>query len=202
MKPSSKLALSAEELRLVSDAGWILTKHGVIDKLYELFGQLSEEYKFIIADVRLPEEVIRYAARIAKGENYRRLPYVVLDYPRNFTGQDIFVIRTMFWWGNFFSITLQLSGTYKKQYGPQLARAFTRLKEYGFYICISNDPWQHHFEEDNYLPVSNFSEAAFKEVITEKLFVKLAKKYSLHDWERIPLMCEADFRAIVEMLGN
>lgn len=202
MKPSPKLTLSAEELRLVSDAGWILTKHAVIDKLYEMFGQLSEQYKFIIGASGLPEDVIRYAARISKGENYRRLPYVVLDYPRSFTGQDVFAIRTMFWWGNFFSITLQLSGTYKKRYHQLLADNFIRLKNNGFYVCVNNDPWQHHFGEDYYLPVSGFSQEGFEEAMMEKSFVKLAKKYSLNDWERIPLLCEADFRVIVEMLGN
>ena len=55
--------------------------------------------------------IVQSTPKIAKGENYLQLPYVLLDYPRCFDKENIFAIRTMFWWGNFFSITLHLSGS-------------------------------------------------------------------------------------------
>ena len=34
--------------------------------------------------------------------------------PAVFSKENIFAIRTMFWWGNFFSISLHVSGKYFK----------------------------------------------------------------------------------------
>ena len=64
----------------------------------------------------LPEEVLIQSPKISRGENYNGLPYVMLDYPRCFGKEDVFAMRTMFWWGNFFSITWHLKGKYSKEY--------------------------------------------------------------------------------------
>ena len=62
--------------------------------------------------------------KISKGENYKGLPWLVLDYPRYFNKEDIFAIRTLFWWGNFFSITLHISGKYKMRYEKKIIDSF------------------------------------------------------------------------------
>ena len=114
----TKIRLSAKEMELVTNADWILTKNGIIDKGKTLFGELQEE---LIAHLKtisslLPVDVTRIPPKISKGENYNGLPYLILDYPRIFDKQNIFAIRTLFWWGNFFSITLHLGGVHKDEY--------------------------------------------------------------------------------------
>jgi hypothetical protein len=42
IRMDAKLQLSAEEMRLVTDPAWILTKNSVIRKVVEMFGELSE----------------------------------------------------------------------------------------------------------------------------------------------------------------
>ena len=54
----------------------------------------------------------------------------------------------MFWWGNFFSLTLHLSGDYKKKWEAEIAAGFTTLKENNFSCCVNDDQWQHDFERD------------------------------------------------------
>ncbi|HNH23308.1 MAG TPA: hypothetical protein PLY26_14225, partial [Ferruginibacter sp.] len=81
MEPTSKLTLSPEELELVSDSRWILTKQAIIGKVYGIFGGLAERYQAIGAAHTLPADVLRMTPKIARGENYRQLPYVMLDYP-------------------------------------------------------------------------------------------------------------------------
>ena len=41
----------------------------------------------------LPAEMLFHSPKISKGENYKGLPYVMLDYPRCFGKTDIFAIR-------------------------------------------------------------------------------------------------------------
>jgi len=61
--------------------------------------------------------------KISRGENYLGLPYLVLDYPRLFRPDAVLAIRTFFWWGHFFSSTLQLSGGYKTEFLSRLQAA-------------------------------------------------------------------------------
>ncbi|MBK7375243.1 MAG: hypothetical protein KTQ13_07970 [Ferruginibacter sp.] len=202
MKHRSKLTLSAEELQLVNNTGWILTKHAVIGKLYGMFGQLSENYRAVVEQVSLPVPVARASAKISKGENYRQLPYVMLDYPRCFEGENIFAVRTMFWWGNFFSLTLQLSGTYKTMFEKDLCSGFDRMQRNDFYVCVNDDPWQHHFEENNYCSVGDLTREEFEKRITQEQFVKLAVRFPLDAWNEIPKMLEAHFREMMQLLND
>ena len=200
MKHPSKLTLSAEELQLVTDAGWILTKHTITGKVYAMFGKLAEQYRLVMEQLLLPLDVTGPSPKISRGENYRQLPYVILDYPRCFEQENIVAIRTLFWWGNFFSITLHLSGAHKQKYEAELFSAFESLKEDGYHLCIHTDPWQHHFEEDNYRPVNTFSREAFEECIRQKPFVKLAVKFPLSGWNEIPSVLERNFCTMVGLL--
>src|SRR6185369_14445953 len=108
----AKIRLSQKELELVSNTEWILTKNEVITKAKLLLGSvLDEQIKWLSHHkLILPSEIKESSPKISKGENYRGLPYMVLDHPRRFDKEDVFAIRTLFWWGNFFSTTLQLSG--------------------------------------------------------------------------------------------
>ncbi|HEX6916286.1 MAG TPA: hypothetical protein VF145_13645, partial [Chitinophagaceae bacterium] len=116
----ANVKLSKEELDLVTNAGFILTKNRIIGKVYDMFGLLSETFRQQAAG--FPDEMSRAQAKISKGENYLGLPWVMMDYPRLFSKTDVFAVRCFFWWGNFFSITLQLSGKYLGQYASPAER--------------------------------------------------------------------------------
>ncbi|MFX8895293.1 hypothetical protein ABTM96_19365, partial [Acinetobacter baumannii] len=90
------------------------------------------------------------SAKISRGEHYEGLPWVMIDYPRYFKKNHFFAIRTFFWWGNFFSLTLQLKGKY--QLGFQGSN-FETLKA-DWFICVNEDEWQHHFRQDNYVKLT------------------------------------------------
>src|SRR5437868_14845354 len=121
---NTNVELSKNELELVTNADVILTKNSIIEKVYALFGLLSEEYKIILLQHshHLPAEIFNKAPKIYKGEQYQSLPYVMMDYPRCFYKDDVFAIRSFFWWGNYFSITLQLSGQYLKMFADNITK--------------------------------------------------------------------------------
>jgi hypothetical protein len=152
---STKIRLSPEEAALVIRADWILTKNRVIQKTKQLLAalQTAEQNLLRSYETVFPEEIINSSPKISKGENYEGLPYLVLDYPKYFNKEDALAIRILFWWGNFFSGTLHLSGIYKRKYEEKIIRSFESLKAKGFSICINEDQWEHHFETTNYLPL-------------------------------------------------
>jgi len=183
MTDTTKIVLSEKELSLVNDEGWILTKQVIINKVYNLFSELVPVISSSLNGnaIVLPGEITSSLPRIYKGENYLQLPYVMLDYPAYFKGEDIFAIRTMFWWGNFFSITLHLSGKYKLMFEETLLGNIDKLK-HDFFVAIGKDQWQHHFQESNYLQTSMISNDQLKENWNKHRFLKLALKFSLSNW--------------------
>jgi len=200
----AKIRLSPKEAELVIDAGWILTKNDIMQKAGYLLAELqSDQQQFLQSYLTLfPAEVMKTTPKISKGENYKGLPWLVLDYPRYFEKDHHFAIRSMFWWGNFFSCTLHLAGMYKKMYEPKIEASFTRLKEEDFSICINDDKWEHHFEAGNYIPVKEISPGNFREYITNKDFLKLAKTYPLAQWDCAGSLLFASFSAMIKWLAD
>ena len=96
----------------MGDTDFLLTKARVSQKVQTLLNQTHDQLKQYVAAERFtfPEGTSAQAGKIARGENYRQLPYLLLDYPRLFAREDVFALRTMFWWGQFFSVTFQLGG--------------------------------------------------------------------------------------------
>ena len=183
MNKQAKIQLSPLEMELVMRSDWILTKNAVIQKAKLLLEQLQESQQEIVNSLSFPKEVTVPSPKVSKGENYKGLPYLVLDQPRYFNREDIFAIRVLFWWGNFFSSTLHLSGSYKSMYEDTIIQAYPSLKKEDYFICVHTDPWEHDFEAENYIPLQELSESRFETMIRNHPFIKLAKKLSLEEWE-------------------
>jgi len=186
-------ALTTYEMRLVKDAKLLLTKNEIIQKVYHFFGVLSEEYKTLTAAKQL-DTVVSTNAKIAKGENYKGLPYVIMDYPRAFGKEDVFAIRTFFWWGNFFSITLQLSGRYRQRYEAAIEKGIKEDAFDGWFIVTSEDRWQHDFDED-YVPLRTAGEE-----ILHLSHIKIAKKIPLDKWDETHSFFKKNFTLLIETL--
>lgn len=201
METTAKILLSPQELGLVNNTDWILTKHIITKKVFEMFGALNEIFKkeAELYNFLFPDNVQYQNGKITKGENYKLLPYVILDYPSFFWKERVFSIRTMFWWGNFFSITLHLSGEHKEKYINNIEEIFFFLQKNNFFICINEDEWQHYFEADNYIQVSSIDQTEF-EKINEKSFFKISKKISLAEWENADEFLINSFKEILHML--
>jgi hypothetical protein len=138
----AKVQFSTEEMRLVTDPAWILTKNSVVRKVVELFGEFSGEWR---------ESLSREGGatglwgdpKVSKGEQYKGLPWVMLDYPRIFGKEDVLAVRTMFWWGHYFSVTLHLKGSYLRSYLPVILARRAELEAAGFWPGSSADEWEH-----------------------------------------------------------
>lgn len=199
----AKVTLSPKELELVNNADWILTKNGIIQKTTELFGEIGNAYQQLISQFdefnTAPE--FRIAPKVSRGEQYQSLPYVMLDYPRYFTENEILAIRTFFWWGNHCSIQLVLKGKYLEKYGASIDRFFQLYGKYaaetrGWYIGTGTDLWQHHFEKSNYIPVEDWDGHSVQQLP----FLKLAKKIPLEEWDDIEQFMLTHFRRLLAML--
>ncbi|HEY2720268.1 MAG TPA: hypothetical protein VGI82_01000 [Chitinophagaceae bacterium] len=203
MDNETKVHLSPFEMELMNNSEWILTKNGILRKVQLLLGDVQQNIAHFIQSrtKQFPKEVLAISPKISKGENYHGLPWLMLDYPRYFDKENTFAIRTMFWWGNFFSTTLHLSGKYKREYMSAIIHSYQFFKQNGFYCCINDDPWQHHFEEANYIQVNKLTEEQFDGIILEKDFIKLSSKFSLAEWDQAIKMLSENFLSLANCIG-
>ena len=202
MEENAKLTLSDKELELVSNTDWIFMKQAIVQKVFRMYGNLSETLQNDPALKILTAEKNSNGPKIARGEQYKGLPYVMLDYPRIFEKENIFALRSFFWWGHHFSIHLHLAGHFKHQYTPAIRNKYALLVKEGFSICVNDDPWEHHFEKNNYCPVEAISSKEFENLLEEKPFIKLAKKIHIHHWAMVNTFYKEAYHFLQQLLIN
>lgn len=195
----TKIQFLPDELRLVADERIILTKTRIIKKISLFFESLldaySIEYGHVLHQLEIPPH-----SKISKGENYCGLPYVILDYPKYFTKHDIFAVRTMFWWGNDFSLTLHLKGKYKTLFGGMLIKNLEKLKQPGWYVQVSDNEWQHHHSSDTHRAIAGMDQNDAKTIFEEKPFIKIAYYFPLLQWEKADQLLRGSFFSIMHAL--
>ena len=195
----SNVKLSDAELALACNADVLLTKNSIINKVYEMFGHLSEVYTHALDTIEIAGEVKKNSAKISKGENYQGLPWVMLDYPRLFSGNNIFSIRTMFWWGNHFSVFILLKGAYLPS---DIANKIFKIEEGNeWYLCKTTDQWQHHFEEDNMVSIKQLTKPEATDIITGCGFLKLGTKIPIERWESVKIFMEENFIKMIHLVN-
>lgn len=202
---AAKVTLSPKELELVNNADWILTKNHIIQKVNDLLSSLANGYRaeYLQYPVLAVSPAFEIPPKISKGEQYQQLPYLMLDFPRYFTDTDIFAIRTFFWWGNHCSIHLILKGKFLAEYGPSIDRYFQLYGKYGvetkdWFIGIGKDPWEHHFEKDNYSAIQDWNGYS----VTMLPFLKLAKKIPLVEWDDIEFFMMNHFKKMMTIVTD
>lgn len=189
MANGAKITLSQEELQLLGNKEWILTKRLLVQKADSLLGSAVPELQTLVkAHTWLPPELLAANPKVHRGENYRGLPYLLLDYPAVFGKSGTMALRTMLWWGHFFSVTLHLSGHYKDRFAERWLQNPALLQQPGLYLCTGATEWEHHFESDNYTATTQLQPPQLRDTIARKQFVKWAVRFELAQWSDIPML--------------
>ena len=106
-----------------------------------------------------------------------------------------------FWWGHFFSSTLQLAGSFKEGALWKLATAYSTLAEQDFYIGIQQDPWQHHFEETNYQKISSLSKEDFFSLLQQQPHTKIAARWPLSQWDAAANLLVDSWKTLLNLIA-
>ena len=195
----SKIHLSSTEMELMQDAGIILTKNRILEKMKVLLEEVQEKLIEFVKKNNLTDEVFKVSSKISRGENYLGLPYFVLDYPRYSSEKNFFFIRSMFWWGNFFSCTLHIAGDSKEKFVGQIKNAHSRLQN--CYISTSEDQWVHHLEQSDYRKINSMDKKQFNECCDNFSHIKIAGRHPLTDWEKIPSELFENWKLFLSVCG-
>jgi hypothetical protein len=187
MIQQTKIQFLPAEMELVSSPDIILTKNAILQKIKSFFEEVQMKQQDILKKYSSPllEEVIKISPKISRGENYKGLPWLVLDNPRHFQHNNIFAIRTMFWWGNFFSITLHVSGNNKNDLLKNLTQNASLLAKNDFYIYNGTKEWEHDIDPDSYKKLSAINEDELQKIFSANSFLKLAVKFTVESLEAV-----------------
>jgi len=180
----SKIHLSSSELELMQNAEIILTKNKILEKVREMLGGIQEQQTALVKQLSLKDEIFTVPPKISRGENYMGLPYLILDYPRQSSAGRFFFIRSMFWWGRFFSCTLHLAGEAKDLYKENIRQSVRELKNN--FIGVTDDQWIHHLEDTHYKRIGSLTKTEFEQYCDQFSHLKIAAKFSLSEWTGAP----------------
>lgn len=190
----ANVELSDEEWKVLSNADFLLTKNAVIQKIMQAFSLLAEQYQDIVKwDASNWKEQVYISPKISKGEQYEGLPYLMLDYPRQFGKENIFAIRSFFWWGHYFSINLLVKGVYQEKLLPILAD--TNLQDWS--IDQSETPWSHHPDKNKCLLLKSWQNTESKQMP----FLKLFKQLPINEWQKMEVFFLTSFSEIWQAIS-
>lgn len=195
----TKIQLLPFEMDLVGNTDIILTKNAIIQKIKLFLEELQVNQLSIIEKYQMvfPKEVLITSPKISKGENYKGLPWLILDNPRHFNIDNTFAIRTMFWWGNFFSITLHLSGQYKFFLQTNIIKNYTGLSSGDAYLCVEENQWEHDLDSRNYKLIHQLTADEMEKIINEKSFLKIAKKFPIDQLDKMETILSENFELLL-----
>ena len=65
------------------------------------------------------------------------------------------------------------------------------------FICVNDEPWQHHFEETNY---KLLKEIDFAEMHLDKPFLKIAKQLPLQKWNDAEDFYRKNYNSLLKII--
>jgi hypothetical protein len=195
-----KIQLSSAEAELMLNAEIILTKNTVLRKMTALLEAVRDrQLKEAAVSGLARHDIFSVSPKISRGEQYLGLPWLMLDHPRSSAGNQLFFIRCMFWWGNFFSCTLHLSGSHAEAKKSRIASNYEQLRE--FYIGIHSDPWEHHFGKENYAAISEMTRLEFEETCMRQEHLKIGISWPLNEWMYAEDRLTGCWKKLLEVCG-
>jgi hypothetical protein len=182
-----EIDFSPDEISLIHDHRIFDLKAGIISKITRLFSGIEEQLHTDLESVKFdfPDNCRLRSGKISKGENYRNCPYLVLDYPRLFSKKDIFSIRTIFWWGHYFSNAFIIGGNSYHKYIDRFIEESERLRKTGWYLCVHHNPWKLELDDSNFRPFSDLSSAEIMEHMKRYTFLKVAAVYPVDQYRSL-----------------
>lgn len=192
-----------KQLSYLKNTDFLLTKHEILNSIILHFSQININ----LQKVAIPKSIAVYNknlnfvnGKITKGENYMGLPYIVLDYPFLFLPNNIFTFRTMFWWGNFYTCTLHISGLACLFFSKNILKNINLFKNWK--ILIGNDMWIHDINKECFIPINEINATVFEQQVKTHQFIKISCKLPLNNYNELPLFVTNCYLTIISALLN
>lgn len=177
--------LSPDEMAVLHNRTFMPLKAAVCRKVEAL---LSDTYP-LLADIPTGEILGKLlpatTPKISKGENYHSYAYRLLDYPRMFSGDDMFLFRVMMLWGHHVSIHLIMSGAYQQELAQRLWDGRHHLAG-SWYVALTDTPWEWTPTQTDQQLLQELTQQEMHQHLTTSSFVKLSQFFPLDQLPQLP----------------
>ena len=193
MTDNDRPFLSPEELDMAGNSRIFELKHAIMLKVRDLLERTLLSLTETVFP--LPEGITAGTAKFSKGENYRLMPYQVLDFPRFSGGGDLYLNRTVFWWGNHFSCSLTVAGQPLERIRSVLTGRLQAIAARDdMLLCVAPTPWHHDTGADNAQPLPHLKRHEIEAIATRHPFCKLSRVLPLNRGVALPGFATESFR--------
>ena len=189
------MPFSEKEFQFLTDTDFLLARAEITRKLANLLNATVRVLKPLAQQhsTSFPQGTDVRNGRLSRGENYRGLPWLVLDFPRKFSQEEVFALRTMVWWGHECSCTLHVQGETARRLLPALVGNLPAAAAGNCFFCLNPSPWEYHFGPANYLPASQVSAAMLQQQVNRHQFFKISRKLPLLHADKLPVFSKETF---------
>ncbi|WP_339788901.1 hypothetical protein [uncultured Imperialibacter sp.] len=195
---------STEEIDLMGDSELLLTKRKVISKMADRFSFVEGKFKQLMQSetgLHLPPDTLVKAGKVSRGENYKGLPYIVLDYPRLMTRHDVLNIRLLFWWGHYFTLSLHMAGGFWQERKPNILKNIGALTFEKIRFQVDGSPWENDIFSGNFHDL-NPSDSVQTLSIEKSTFLRLSYYLPLHEIPNLDEFATKGFKKFMSILKD
>ncbi|MEM7550826.1 MAG: hypothetical protein AAF363_14175 [Bacteroidota bacterium] len=196
--------LTSKELGFLMDTDFLVTKSQLIKKMESILSETEQSLVRLVqsSGYKFPEKTLIKAGKISKGENYRLLPYLVLDYPRLSTKENLFLYRTIFWWGHYFSFTLQMEGHLAQNVLQKLIHDCSEITGKNLLLYSGMDRWCHDLGDPGYISIDTLEVDDLKKILSNLQFLKISAKSPLEDYTKVEENSTQYLKLFAELLSH
>lgn len=137
--------LNIDEFNLITDTWYPILKKGAIEKIKAQLGLLGSQ---------MQENQPHWAYKISAGENYKNLPYLVLDFPKIGNKDFPFVFRTLFWWGKPISCQLLV----RTKLSENLFEDIKSRSNQNTLVLIGENLWENDFSSPSFKKLNELTQ--------------------------------------------
>ncbi len=179
-------------------------KRQVNQKLYTLFEQIKTSLKDTVQHKQFifPSGTDSETGKISQGENFQAYPWVMLDFPKLFSKQDIFAFRTLFWYGHYFSFSLVLGGRSAEYYLPIFIKNKNTIFGRSLYFSTHEDPWQHDITSENSHLLDEIADDHIKKLVQQNGYLKITGRIQSNDTGEICKQVEEFYITMLKTLSG
>lgn len=193
---------SDEEIHLMSNRDIMLVKRQIMSKMADRFAQIEAKFRQQIYEIDLPPGTLLKAGKISRGENYKGQPYMVLDYPRLFTGNDVLNVRLLFWWGHYFTMSLHLAGQYWEHQKAKFAKPLNLPLRQSVRFQVTGSAWENDINAADFHYISDMDTHLHQTKLKQSSFIKIVDCLSLDDTPNLEIFSIDVFKNFVSILKS
>jgi hypothetical protein len=195
---------SAEEIDLMGDGELLLAKRKIISKMADRFSVVEGKFRQIMlreSGLHLPPDTLVKAGKVSRGENYKGLPYLVLDYPRLMTRHDVLNIRLLFWWGHYFTLSLHVAGGFWQEKKPNILKNIGALTFEKIRFQVDGSPWENDIFSGHFQDL-NPSDSVQTLSIEKSTFLRLSYHLPLNETPNLDEFATKGFKKFMSILKD